>query len=88
MHALVALLALSQGNIDFGESWNKAASAIRRMYYARESRKDEMERLLTAYEAKAKAATTKVCPLGKLEPQYQAVSHNSGRALATTVLST
>lgn len=31
------------------------------------------------------AAVLRVCPLGKLEPQYHCVSHNSGRARPTMV---
>ena len=34
----------------------------------------------------AKAATSRVCPLGKLEPQYHSVSHSVGRARLTNVL--
>ena len=36
----------------------------------------------------AKAATTSVWPLGKLEPQYHSVSHSAGRARPTAVLTT
>src|SRR6185295_8109166 len=36
--------------------------------------------------AVANAATTSVCPLGKLDPQYQSVSHRSGRARPTAAL--
>ena len=34
------------------------------------------------------AATTRVCPLGKLEPQYHSVSHSAGRTRPTAVLTT
>jgi len=36
--------------------------------------------------AVAKVATASVCPLGKLAPQYQSVSHSDGRSRATAVL--
>src|SRR6267378_1216605 len=45
-------------------------------------------RLAQRAAAVANAATTRVCPLGKLEPQYASVSQSAGRALPTSVLTT
>lgn len=61
MNAALALLAVVRfGPTDeYAQAWDKAAGMIRQRYYARESRKDEMERLLKAYEPKAKAANSK-----------------------------
>lgn len=59
MTSILLLLAASQETTDFGKSWDQASNSIRRLYYARESRKDEMERLLKAYEPRAKAASSK-----------------------------
>ena len=43
----------------------------------------------TAIKVKAvtKAVVLSVCPLGKLDPQYQVVLHNSGRARPTSAFS-
>src|ERR1700704_3549503 len=41
-------------------------------------------RVTTIAAAAANAATTRVCPLGKLEPQYHCVSHSVGRLRLTT----
>src|SRR6266481_4218245 len=38
--------------------------------------------------AAANAATARVCPLGKLEPQYDSVSHNVGRVRPTNAFRT
>lgn len=52
----VALLAPME---DLAPVWDKVETSIRRGYYAREKRHDEMERLLAKYAPAAKAATTR-----------------------------
>lgn len=59
MTSALLILAATQAQIDFAKSWDQAAGSIRRMYYARDSRKAEMEGLLSRYEPKAKAAKSK-----------------------------
>lgn len=54
--ALAALVALGQQVPDFGKAWETVASGIRQTYYGRQSRKDEMERILGSAGPKAKAA--------------------------------
>ncbi|RYG24521.1 PDZ domain-containing protein [bacterium] len=52
-------LALCVTAEDLSPVWNKVESSIRRGYYAREKRHDEMERLLAKYGPSAKAATSR-----------------------------
>lgn len=59
MNALLLLLAVSQDGPDFGASWDQASRSIRQLYYAREARRADMDRLLAQYEGKAKAAKSK-----------------------------
>ncbi len=44
--------------------------------------------LMQKAAATANAATTRVCPLGKLEPQYHSVFHSAGRTRPTAILTT
>ncbi|CAN5708035.1 S41 family peptidase [soil metagenome] len=57
MTPLIAFALLTQAPADFAPVWDKVASSIRTRYYARDTRKDEMEGLLKKYEPIAKAAT-------------------------------
>ena len=63
MVTLLALIAIAQPspqNTDtYQDVWRKVESAIRTRYYARESRKDEMERLLSTYGPLASSARTR-----------------------------
>ncbi|HMS56235.1 MAG TPA: S41 family peptidase [Fimbriimonadaceae bacterium] len=59
MTSALLILVAAQAQIDFAKSWDQAASSIRRMYYARDTRKAEMDGLLSKYEPKAKAAKSK-----------------------------
>lgn len=59
MTALVALLFVAPPVSEYSEAWDKAEGMIRRLFYARESRKAEMEKLFALYGPKAKAATSK-----------------------------
>lgn len=56
MAPLIALVLLSQTPTDFAPVWDKVASSIRTRYYARDTRKVEMDALLAKYEPIAKAA--------------------------------
>ncbi len=42
-------------------------------------------RMAIKVKAVEKAAVLNVCPLGKLDPQYQVVLHSSGRARLTAI---
>lgn len=60
---MIASLALYfpgfQGSDDFGSTWRRVESGIRRTYYARRTRGDEMEARLNAYAPKAMAAKSR-----------------------------
>jgi carboxyl-terminal processing protease len=53
------LMALLLPKEDFAPVWDKVETSIRRGYYARETRHEEMERLLTKYAPAARAATSR-----------------------------
>lgn len=67
----------------------KATSSIHRKACTNAaSRVASQRRLKHRAAAQVKAATTSVCPLGKLEPQYHCVSHRAGRVRPTRLLAT
>jgi carboxyl-terminal processing protease len=51
-----AFVVLGQEPPDFGRAWETVATGIRQTYYGRQTRKDEMERILGAAEPMARAA--------------------------------
>jgi carboxyl-terminal processing protease len=52
---------------DYAALWNRASQMIRNSYYARQSRKEEMERTLAEFEPKAKQAGTRAQFVGTLD---------------------
>jgi carboxyl-terminal processing protease len=55
----IFLPVLLQRGDDFSKTWDQVAGAIRKSYYARETRKPEMERLLNTFGPRAIAVRTR-----------------------------
>jgi carboxyl-terminal processing protease len=55
----LALFLIALPNDDFSKTWNDVSTTIKSRYYARETRKQEMDLILDRYESKAKAATSR-----------------------------